>query len=240
MHSDFGEHVIYQMLNAPLRKYPFPHIFVEEIFPKEFYQELLLKLPPKNDYKPIDALGLVPPGTYRERHVFPFAPDFLNKLPEDRKDFWITFAEWIQGDRFRKTVLNLFPIGDRFSNARQEPRFESIVELLRDTTNYSIGPHTDHPVILISLLFYLPKDESRADIGTSIVIPNNPAFSDPQGKHHKFEDFKLAHTMPYKPNAFLGFLRTDNSWHGVYPLKEERVERNLLSYQIWVTNFREL
>jgi hypothetical protein len=39
-------------------------------------------------------------------------------------------------------------------------------------------------------------------------------------------------TMPYLPNSLFGFLKTQNSFHGVEPVKEVDVQRNLLLYDI--------
>jgi len=38
--------------------------------------------------------------------------------------------------------------------------------LARDLTNHALGPHTDHPQKLISLLFYLPADDALRHLGT--------------------------------------------------------------------------
>jgi hypothetical protein len=40
MYSDVEQHVIYQISNAPLREYPYPHIWVEGVFPMDFYARM--------------------------------------------------------------------------------------------------------------------------------------------------------------------------------------------------------
>ena len=41
-------------------------------------------------------------------------------------------------------------------------------------------------------------------------------------------------TMPYVPNALFAFMKTPNSFHGVEPIEEPDVRRDLLLYDIRV------
>jgi hypothetical protein len=106
--------------------------------------------------------------------------------------------------------------------------------LVQDYTTYSLGPHTDTPSKVLSFLFYLPADDSRPHLGTSMYVPKDPAFTCRGGPHHKFEPFRRVVTMPYVPNTLFAFLKTDNSFHGVEPVTEEGVRRDLLLYDIRV------
>ena len=47
---------------------------------------------------------------------------------------------------------------------------------VRDHTNYSIGPHTDSPRRLITMLFYCPEDDGRPHLDNSIYWPLDPNF----------------------------------------------------------------
>ena len=60
-------------------------------------------------------------------------------------------------------------------------------------------------------------------------IDNN--FTCEGGPHHKFHQFKLLKTAPYKPNTLFGFFKTNNSFHGVEPIKEN-IRRDLLIYDV--------
>ena len=46
--------------------------------------------------------------------------------------------------------------------------------------------------------------------------------------------------MPYVPNALFAFLKTSNSFHGVEPITDAHVKRDLLLYDIQVENPPEL
>ncbi|MFP6756765.1 MAG: hypothetical protein VCC99_00895 [Alphaproteobacteria bacterium] len=42
--------------------------------------------------------------------------------------------------------------------------------------------------------------------------------------------------MPYRPNSLFGFLKTDLSFHGVEPIEDEDIARDVILYDICVTN----
>jgi hypothetical protein len=47
-------------------------------------------------------------------------------------------------------------------------------------------------------------------------------------------------TMPYLPNSLFAFVKTPNSFHGVEPIRETGIRRDLLLYDIKVQNPPEL
>jgi hypothetical protein len=106
--------------------------------------------------------------------------------------------------------------------------------LVEDVTKYALGPHTDSPKKVITMLFYLPRDLSQSHMGTSIYLPKDPAFRCQGGPHYKFDGFQRLHTMPFVPNSLFVFFKTDNSFHGVEPVTDPDTKRWLLLYDIYV------
>ena len=47
------------MGNARVRPFPFPHFFIEDVFPPDLFDNLRRHLPPKEDYQPIAEGGRV-------------------------------------------------------------------------------------------------------------------------------------------------------------------------------------
>ena len=47
------EHVIYKLRNAAIAPYPYPHFYVRDVFPADFYAQLLDALPPDEGYAPL-------------------------------------------------------------------------------------------------------------------------------------------------------------------------------------------
>ena len=234
---DTYEYVLYQLLNTPIRNYPFEHIYVQDVFPSEFYHSLLSNLPEKEHYSSIEKLGRVSKGHYLERSLFPLVEESIHLLPIEKKTFWLNFLNMFASKEFEQAALFVFAdlIEEKFGSLATQPKLKWVVELVKDTANYSIGPHTDIPEKIITLIFYLPENSQHPHIGTSLFAPKNVDYSDPHGHHHHFEGFKLITTMPYTPNTMFGFIRQDTSWHGVVPIKEP-IERNSLTFQLILDN----
>jgi hypothetical protein len=197
VNDDLLGHLAYKIANAPLRLYPFPHIFVEEVLPRTFYSDLQTNLQAKDDYREVE-------GKYKGRK-------FGN--PDD-----LELLDPFKTKEFAKIALKPFAdhISERFEGKKQA--FHTDLRLVRDSQNYSIGPHTDAPWKVLSYLFYLPNGYSLSDHGTSIYLPRDPSFRCKGGPHHPHADFTRIATMPYIPNSLFAFFKTDNSFHGVEPI----------------------
>jgi hypothetical protein len=122
-------------------------------------------------------------------------------------------------------------LAQRFGDLRKV-RFNHEALIVRDSTSYALGPHTDAPAKALSFLFYLPPDASRPHLGTSIYVPRDPGFVCPGERHHDYELFARMLTLPYVPNTLFAFMKTPNSFHGVEPIQEADVQRDLLLYDI--------
>ena len=243
MPFDVEEFVRYQIMNAKVRGYPFPHLYVSPIFPPDYYELLQRNLPPTAWYRPLEETNSVKPTQESAENSSGFAERFIADLAdvEEREeqartgDFWRRVSEWITGNRFHALVVRKFEpaITARFgAGAKLATGIDA--RLVRDFSRYAIGPHTDSKTKLVSLLFYLPKDAAMSHLGTSIYAPVDPSFRCPGGPHHPFGMFRKVATMPFAPNALFGFFKTDRSFHGVDQILDDNVERNLLLYNIYV------
>lgn len=202
------EHFCFNLFNTPIRPYPFPHFHATNVFPEAYYHRLLSELP-------IDADYLSNEGKYNGRRFASPANLSINN--------------YLLSKHFIKRAINHF--GQHFPSLGSDEKVSPELRLVRDGETYSIGPHTDAKWKLISLLFYLPKDFNHISAGTSIYTPKDPSFRCPGGPHHNFENFRKLTTLPYVPNSCLGFLKTDNSFHGVeqitYPIQRDVLLWNL-------------
>ena len=233
MFSSAEMQLIYRVANAPIQMFPYPHILVHDVFPEEFYRELRKHLPPGSAYKSLKAMGRVGSDYSDQRFVLPLTPDEVSMLSEPYRSFWDQTAQWLLGGPFGQILLQKFGplLAHRFPNpAAVEYHHEALV--IQDRTNYKLGPHTDSPAKVLSLLFYLPANASMPHLGTSMYVPKDPSFTCPGGQHHAFAGFVRLLTMPYVPNTLLGFMKTPNAFHGVEPISEPNIERALLLYDV--------
>jgi hypothetical protein len=232
MSSDVELHAAYKVANAPLNMFPYPHFYVEDIFPKDFYATLQTMLPTHSDMRPIAEVR--PVKGYKERFVLDLGSGELSALPETKQRFWNDVRKWLIAGRFSSAVAGKFgqQLNERFGS--QPAEFYDEALLVQDITNYALGPHSDAPRKVITLLFYLPKDESQKHLGTSLYVPKDPNFSCPGGPHYPHDRFDRVWTMPFLPNALFAFAKTDRSFHGVEPIADEDCRRWLLLYDVYL------
>jgi hypothetical protein len=236
MSFDAESHVLYRIANAPLLRHPFPHFYVTDVFPADFYAELRARLPEIATYKRLDETGTVAKGAYKERFVCSLSDLEEEEFAAGQGNFWAALNSWLSADAFAQALIAKFRRGvDERFGAGVEPRFETDSRLVRDFTNYAITPHTDMPRKLVSLLFYLPGDERMRHLGTSIYVPKDASRRCEGAAHHPFEGFHKAATMPFLPNSLFAFFKTDRAFHGVDQIADPGVARDLLLYNIYVT-----
>ena len=241
MSSGVDLHVLYRIANAPVRNFPFPHIFVRDVFPADYYRSLRDHMPPNPEFRTLTSMGRVYGNYPDSRVVVPMTPEEVGQLPETCRPFWQDLVSWMIGGEFGQAVLPIFFEGlqRRFGDL-SNVRFTDEALLVKDATTYSLGPHTDTPKKVASFLFYLPADDSMSHLGTTIYAPKIPDFRCSGGEHHPFDNFLPVMTMPYLPNSLFAFLKTDNSFHGVEPIADGNVRRDLLLYDIKTSNPPEL
>ena len=234
--STAEEHVLYQIANAPMREYPYAHIYVENVFPEDFYAGLRKNWPTAESLFCIGDSGRVAKGAYPERFILPVTQAEIQKLDADRRAFWLEFGSWLLSLRFMNAMIQKFEpyVRDRFGDAMVNNYYGAESLVVQDLTNYSIGPHTDSPHRLLSMLFYCPDDDSRSHLGTSIYIPNDPELRCAGGPHYLHHRFRKVKTMEYRRNSLFAFIKNDRSFHGVEPIGEQPVGRDVLLYDVRV------
>ena len=233
MFASAEQQLIYRVANAVVSPYPFPHIYVEDVFPQTFFERIREHLPPKQAFTPLGELVQAPGNYVSTRHVIPLESPQLDALDEPFRTFWRETAAWLVAGRFPGLALHRFAteLTQRFPDFdTREFRVEG--SLIHDETNYLLLPHSDVPQKVLSFLFYLPADDRRSHLGTSIYVPLNPRFACDGGNHWDPSLFERVATMPYKPNTLFAFVKTVQSFHGVERVDEPNVHRDLLFLDI--------
>src|SRR5262245_56546141 len=231
--SDVDLYVQYRIANAPMLEFPFPHIYVRDVFPGDFYAGLRANLPSAENLRTLSSFGRVTEGTYETRLVLPLLPEHMARLAPAQRAFWGELAGWMHGQAFGQLMIAKFApyLQHRFADLRTQ-RFADEIMVVRDHTRYSLGPHTDAKNKVLSFLFYLPPDASMTHLGTSLYVPKEPGFTCEGGPHYEFERFRRMQTMEYRPNTLFAFMKTPESFHGVEPIAQPDVVRDLLLYDI--------
>lgn len=228
--------MLYRIGNAPINLYPFPHLYVRDVFPADFYAELLRHLPASEALSPLSQVRPIGSDVYdKTRSVLVLTPEHVGKLAEPYRGFWERIARMLMSGNLANLLFGKFGqfLQNRFKDQNDLEFFDEAL-LVRDRQNYALGPHTDTPAKVFAFLFYLPADDLKSHLGTSIYVPKEPGFTCPGGPHYSPDRFERMMTMPYLPNSLFGFMKTANSFHGVEQVADADVGRNLLLYDVKV------
>ena len=111
-------------------------------------------------------------------------------------------------------------------------RYKAEIDLIRDHRNWAIGPHSDKRINIAVIILYLPSDDTKSHLGTSIYTPKESGFTCAGGPHHDRKKFDLANTVPYLPNSAISFFRNDVSFHGFEAVQNAGDVRNLIQISV--------
>ena len=231
-------HLAYKFGNAPINSFPFPHLYVQDIFSDIFYSQIQKNLPDHNlltsmpDLYP-EELGF---EAHKDRYVMDLMrEESINKIEKDKQEFWRGLGDNFKNGKLGDLLRNKFQyyLNMRFKLI-DNVSFLSEIKLINDRKNYASSPHTNHPRKVVSVIFYLPTDLSQKLSGTSIYIPKDLNFiaQNKEYKHYPHEHFHKVITMPFLPNSAFCFIKTNNSFHGVEKLEMEDTDRWTLQFDI--------
>ena len=238
------EHITNSIKQTKVDPEPFPHMYIRNFFEENFYTKLLNSLPEKEKFVPINKTGSVSDDYPEERFILNINPEILKSF--EGKDQEV-FSDIVNGFFFKmiffNSVLSNFKstIDDRIKNFSEEEiklfgknnfNFEGRIALVKDYTKYQLGAHTDSPNKFLTFLFYLPRDETIREIGTSLYKPLNKDITTSFSSHYTMEEtnnnFVETKKAEFLPNSVLIFPRTNYSYHGVSSINIGSQERNLL------------
>jgi len=231
-------HLAYKFGNAPINSFPFPHLFVQDIFSDIFYSQIQKNLPAQNLLTSMPELYPEEREfeAYKDRYVMDLArEESINKIEKTKQEFWMGLGDNFKNGKLSDLLRNKFQyyLNMRFKLI-DNVSFLSEIKLINDRKNYASSPHTNHPRKVVSVIFYLPTDLSQKLSGTSIYIPKDLNFiaQNKEYKHYPHEHFHKVITMPFLPNSAFCFIKTNNSFHGVEKLEMEDTDRWTLQFDI--------
>ena len=86
---------------------PYPHYFLENIFPDDFYQALLCHLPSSEAYQNLFEITTLKLDHFRFRDQRDLGDGWTAALPEELRNFWESFNNWFLGPKLAQAVLLL-------------------------------------------------------------------------------------------------------------------------------------
>ncbi|KAK3275406.1 hypothetical protein CYMTET_16465 [Cymbomonas tetramitiformis] len=212
------QYTVNKLVNTPVVKHPYPYLFIQNIFSPRLYGCMLSKLPKNNKKYQSLQQGV-------KRFVITLA-NRLKKASGNLDQFW---NEWLQafgGEELKEAYLDKFQ--DTMS-LRNIPKAYSGVKdyyrrtywktkLSRDMEGYEIGPHTDSNDKWVTVLYYLPKDDTLAKTGGTCVVRSKSGkvqLENSDWMNWSDTDFEVVFQAPFSPNSVFAFSPCYGSWHAV-------------------------
>ncbi len=205
---------------------PFHHIEFDRFFPPDLYRRMIETLPEASDYRPMSGRARVndrPDGTPTRVKIDLF-PEYTHYLPPEKRAVWDLVGRVLCSSELQAAFVRRLAPGlqRRFGADYAKVGLFPIPVLTRDIAGYHIDPHTDTHWKGITVLIYLPPDESHADIGTVL--------------HQRAADGSLerAGKGRFVPNSGFAFAVGDDTWHSVDQVGPEVATRDLIILQYFV------
>jgi len=189
---------------------PFPHIVINSFLPQWFAQEI-------SHYYYENNKGL---------------DKFLNSeivLGYANPERFVIEIEESTNEPIIKKLNALFSSRDIYESIAR--KFEISInsdsvafrgQVTRDTNQYALGIHTDHPSKIFTIIVYLTPGKVDEIPGTTLYESKFGFTS--SGLAMYYQDFKYiteATTVPHKFNTALIFARSDTSFHGVKNIQNQ-------------------
>lgn len=198
---------------------PYSHVYIENVFPQDFYDQIRSSFPDVGLYSPQNIkVWKRPDGTSTRDRLF-VTDEAVSRIDEERRGLWRTVSSLLTSEALKKAVFRRVAkdLAFRFDIAESEvdgieshPR----LVLLRDTDQYRIKPHPDGLETIVTMQFYFPENDGQEQLGTSLY--RQRATWERMLGRGKFEEVKR---FPYRPNSAYAFVVNNRpgkrSWHGV-------------------------
>ena len=183
-------HLVKAFANARLDRDPFSHVYVESAFPPDLYAVILDALPDTRSTRPTTLASmrrrLRPARPSRasslvegllhvssSRYTLPLSEGGLARLPDSIRAVWTGVAAALRSPDVKAQIFERFaddcpavfaPIAPASERIEAHPR----PTLIRDFSGYWIAPHPDTRAKIVTVQFYLARDQSQHDLGTAL------------------------------------------------------------------------
>lgn len=223
-------HLVENVAATAVSREPFPHLVVDDFLPADVFRRLVGTIPALDCYeRPERGVGTAERG---ERAILPLS----HIAQAGRPGLDVEFLAWLNGllgdAEVHNCLISAAKPDDEPLRTDSASTYRSQVILSRDLPPYEIGPHTDIPKRILSMIVYLAPGIHAGQLGTTLFSPDDDSFSCGKGIHYGFNGFRAVKTVVFRPNRALIFARSDHSFHGLLPVHARQPARDALLYEI--------
>jgi hypothetical protein len=244
------DHIASKFAGAAIESSPCPHMIVGDFLPDDVFEDVLRL----NVFKISEGQQwLTERKGKRTRTATPYharrqinfhKPEVLQSLPAEYREFWEDLSSvFLADDWFPALVARKYqPYFDiRFGDAQQLDGFFRLFRrecfLQKHRRGYFIGPHTDVPQRVFTCIFSFADRPGFEEFGTELLAPIDPLERCYGHDHYSPERFRVVKLAPYRPNSFLLFFKTRQSFHAVREIHEGVPnERYGMQFQFYETS----
>ena len=162
------DEVLNNFIQEDIDDNPFSHKVIKNIFPENFYKELIENLPNIDKYTPIVKTGRVSSNYPPERFVFDLNYETISKLNKNQQNIFDKIIKLFTDPKFFNVISREFKntISKRILEFSEDEKkmfgtsnfkFRIGSSLVKDITKYKLGVHTDTLAKFLTFLFYIPK-----------------------------------------------------------------------------------
>ncbi len=212
---------------------PFTHIYLEEVFPRDVYAQILSDLPDPSLYGgTAERHHKGEAGSYT-RSMFLITPTSIAQVPESTRDLWRGIAAALTAPDLKRAMYGKLAKDLAFRYGVPESKVPDLAgysrpTLYRETEGFEIPPHPDTRKKVVTMHLYFPADRSQLELGTALYRRRLAAlpFGNWRGRFEKVKQFA------FQPNSGYAFVvnnkLTKKSWHGREELPPGAGVRNTL------------
>jgi hypothetical protein len=230
-------HMVSSVGAVEMHSEPFPHIFIRDLFPQDFYARMIDMLPPTEVYEAfaIEKYSTGDGESVRKRCLV--GNEQLDQLSPEQRELWFDVRAALGSPDFKNAIYQKLGPGlsYRFGcgpDAVADLPGYALPELYRETAAYRIKPHPDTRKKVVTMQISLARDESQVNLGTEFYsrsLRPSTWLREPKG-------FEITKVMQFLPNAAYAFVVLNKlalkSWHGRTTLESTSGVRNSI-LNIW-------
>jgi len=216
LYETIVRHGVESIHAGTLSEKPYPHLVFPNFFPADLYGRLLKSWPDLERY--VDLNGA------RTRKQYTLWDGNVEAGDPERTRLWRTVSDAISAPEIQQAFRERLDKGLRLrakgsGETWPVPMYPQPV-LYADFDGYAIKPHPDTRRKVLTVLIYMPEDDSHPELGTTVFKIS------PMGVFHwKSYGLVKEKTAPFLPNTGFAFVvihpahsLLHTSWHGRDPI----------------------